>query len=125
VPEKKKVLIVDDEKAITDTFVMIFELQGYEAKPAYSAEEALSLLDQWKPALAIIDVMLPKMNGIDLAIAMESLCPAVRVLLISGQTATADLLAGYGEQGRKFAILAKPIPVHDLLEHTARLEALN
>jgi DNA-binding NtrC family response regulator len=122
---KTKVLVVDDEKLITDSLVLILANEGYEARPAYSAEEALELLRDWQPAIAIIDVLLPGMNGIDLAIAIESAWPSVRLLLISGQMISTTLLDAAAAQGRKFDVFAKPVPVEVLLEQTAKLTAQN
>jgi hypothetical protein len=47
---QKRVLIVDDERVITDTLVMIFSQEGYESKGVYSAEQALLAMDDWLPA---------------------------------------------------------------------------
>jgi DNA-binding response OmpR family regulator len=69
---QKRVLIVDDERLITDTLVTILSQSGYETKGVYSAEQSLSAMEDWQPELAIIDVLLPAMNGIDLAIRIES-----------------------------------------------------
>jgi DNA-binding response OmpR family regulator len=51
---KKRVLIVDDERVISDTLAIIFKNAGYDAKPVYSAERALEILNQgdWSPDLA-------------------------------------------------------------------------
>src|ERR1035437_9157359 len=64
----RKILIVDDERTIADTLALIFATNGYEARTAYSAEQALEMLDEWRPDLAVIDVVLPGMNGIEFAI---------------------------------------------------------
>ena len=74
--KQKRVLIVDDERVITDTLVMIFSQEGYESKGVYSAEQALLAMEDWHPALVIIDVLLPAMNGIDLAIRIKSQWPS-------------------------------------------------
>lgn len=52
-----KVLIVDDERAITDTLALIFAGNGYNVRKAYSAEQAVDLIAQWRPDLAILDRM--------------------------------------------------------------------
>ena len=66
-----KVLIVDDEHTIADTLDAIFSASGYETRTSYSAEQALEIVVEWQPDLAILDVVLPKMNGIDLAIFLK------------------------------------------------------
>ena len=70
-----KVLIVDDEKAICSTLGAIFMRRGYEVRSANSAEQAVEVIAEWQPDLAILDVGLPQMNGIDLAIALKASQP--------------------------------------------------
>lgn len=55
-----KVLVVDEERTIADTLAVIFSQGAYEARAAYSAEQALEIVAQWPPDLAILDVVLPK-----------------------------------------------------------------
>jgi CheY-like chemotaxis protein len=104
-----KVLIVDDERTIADTLSAIFSTSGYDTRPVYSAEQALEIVSQWPPDLAIIDVVLPKMNGIDLAILLTAESPKCQLLIFSGQSITTDLLADAAAKGRIFDILAKPV----------------
>ena len=82
--EPKRVLFVDDERLIADTLAIIFSSQGYETRAVYSAEQALELISDWLPNLAIIDVRLPGMNGIDLAIRLRAEYPDCIVSLFSG-----------------------------------------
>jgi DNA-binding response OmpR family regulator len=74
--KQKRVLIVDDERVIADTLAIIFSNKGYEARAVYSAEQAFELISDWLPGLAIIDVQLSRMNGIDLAIRLRAEYPA-------------------------------------------------
>jgi CheY-like chemotaxis protein len=90
--ESPRVLVVDDEKTTSDTLAVIFSKHGYPARVAYSAEEAIDVIAQWQPQLALLDVNLPKMNGVDLAIALKTSHPNCRVLLFSGYPDASDLL---------------------------------
>ncbi len=121
VGQRKRILIVDDERVITDTLVKIFSLRGYDTKGVYSAEQALTLLDTWPPDLVVMDVLLPAMNGIDLAIRIKAERPECHVSLFSGQSATADLVELAGKSGHRFDVLAKPVPPSELLEMAGRL----
>ena len=82
--EPKRVLFVDDERVIADTLGIIFSNHGYVTRAVYSAEQALELMSDWLPDLAIIDVLLPGMNGIDLAIRLKAEYPDCRLSLFSG-----------------------------------------
>jgi DNA-binding response OmpR family regulator len=116
-----KVLIVDDEHTIADTLDAIFSASGYETRTSYSAEQALEIVVEWQPDLAILDVVLPKMNGIDLAIFLKAQCPDCRLLLFSGQPLTADLLAEAATKGHTFDTLAKPVHPTEMLERALKL----
>ena len=105
----QRILIVDDEAAVADSLHLIFSGRGYEARAVYSAEQAIELLAEWQPDLAIIDVMLPQMNGIQLAGILKGNYPTCRILLISGHPGTSDLLGAANDQGSSFEILAKPL----------------
>jgi DNA-binding NtrC family response regulator len=118
---KPKVIIVDDETNIGNSLAAIFASRGYESKMAFSAEQAIEIIAGWEPALAIVDVGLPKMNGIDLAIALKNGHPSCRVLLFSGQPNTADLLAQAEADGHLFEIVAKPAHPTVMLDRAAHL----
>jgi CheY-like chemotaxis protein len=120
-PEAKRVLVVDDEHIIADTLAMIFSRSGYQARAVYSAEQATSVVADWHPDLAVIDVFLPGMNGVDLAILMKAEYPDCHILLFSGQTATSDLLEGARKAGHHFEVHAKPVPPVEILDIVSRL----
>ena len=119
--EPKRVLFVDDERVIADTLAIIFRNQGYVTRAVYSAEQALELMSDWLPDLAIIDVLLPGMNGIDLAIQLKAEYPDCRLSLFSGQALTGDLLELARQNGHSFDIFAKPIPPAQLLAQASHL----
>lgn len=105
----RKILIIDDEATIADTLALIFASSGYQSRTAYSAEQALQVLEEWRPDLAIIDVVLPGMNGIELAIFLRASYPDCQFLLFSGQPGTSGLLEDAKKKGHLFEILAKPL----------------
>ena len=109
---KSRVLVIDDEHSVATTLAIIFSNAGYESRSVESAEAALEFIktERWVPQLAIIDVHLPGLNGIGLAIALKAQYPGVRVSLFSGQPATADLLEEARQKGHFFDVLAKPVP---------------
>lgn len=118
----RRILIVDDEVAIADTLALIFRTQHcYEVRVAYSAERAIEIIAEWRPDLAIIDVMLPEMNGIDLAIVTKANYRSCHVLLFSGHANTAMLLEEAGRKGHQFEVLAKPVHPNLMLERASAL----
>ena len=115
----QRLLIVDDERNITNSLSAIFSTRGYDTRGAYSAEEARALIQDWSPDLAIIDVLLPAMNGIDFAILLKAAFPKCRLMLFSGQTSASNLLELAKEQGHHFEIEAKPVSPELLLDWAA------
>lgn len=112
---KPKVLVADDERVIADTLAMILNQSGFQARAVYSGEKALELAPTFQPDMLISDVIMADLNGIDAAIQIRALLPSIKILLFSGQAATADLLERAHSQGYDFEILAKPVHPQDLL----------
>ena len=113
---KPKVLVADDERVIADTLAMILNQSGFEARAVYSGERALELARTFAPDMMICDVIMDDLNGIDAAIQLRAMLPRIKILLFSGQAATADLLEKARAQGYEFEILAKPVHPQDLLK---------
>jgi CheY-like chemotaxis protein len=117
----RRILIVDDETAIADTLSLIFQLQRYDVRVAYTAESAIEMIAEWVPELAVLDVMLPAMNGIDLALVIKDNYPRCHVILFSGHANTGMLLEEAGRKGYQFEILAKPVQPELMLERASAL----
>ncbi|MFC5865394.1 response regulator [Acidicapsa dinghuensis] len=115
IAQKPRVLVADDERVIADTLAMILNNSGFQARVAYSGEKALELASEYRPDMLISDVIMGGLNGIDAAIRIREILPAIKILLFSGQAATADLLEKARAQGYEFEILAKPVHPQDLL----------
>jgi DNA-binding response OmpR family regulator len=120
---KTRVLIVDDERLIAITLKHVFSAKGYHPRIAETAEQALQVLDTWVPDLAILDVNLPQMDGVELAIRIRALCPECRTVLISGAPESEIVVQRYGPAGHGLELLAKPIHPEDLLARAAQLLA--
>ena len=116
-------LVVDDEHVIADTLVAILRGQGFLPFAAYDGETALELSREILPELLISDVMMPGMNGVELAIELTRELPDCRVLLFSGTAATVGVLKAAHESGHDFTVLPKPVHPTDLLAHISQLGA--
>jgi CheY-like chemotaxis protein len=110
------VFVVDDEPVIATTLATILRLNGgFRARSFTKPLEALEAVRAEAPDLLITDVMMPLLSGIELAIRVRALCPECKVLLFSGQAATAHLLDAAGADGHHFELLVKPVHPADLL----------
>lgn len=114
-PSKPRVLVADDEQVIANTLAIILSQNGFEARAVYSGEKVIEALESFQPDMLISDVIMTGMTGIEAAIAVRKKMPNCKVLLFSGQSATADLLEKARADGYEFEILAKPVHPSDLL----------
>lgn len=117
---KPKALVVDDERVIANTFALILNRNGFEARAAYSCREALQHASDFQPHILISDVLMTDFNGIDAAIQIRALIPEIQVFLFSGQSGAADLLDRPEASAHSFEMLEKPVHPRDLL---SRLQA--
>jgi CheY-like chemotaxis protein len=118
--EKPTVLVVDDEHMIADTTAEILNRFGFRAVRVYDGQTALQIAAKLKPEYLLADVLMPLMNGVELAIAISKVLPATKIVLFSGQVGISDILLRGEEQGYVFDLVAKPIHPEKLIEHLKR-----
>ena len=61
----KKILVVDDEKPIADILQFNLKKEGYEVECAYDGNQALEMVEEFKPDLILLDIMLPQRDGME------------------------------------------------------------
>lgn len=110
-----KIFVVDDEPTICSTLAAILRQSGYDATAYTNPIEALWAAERLQPHLVISDVAMPELNGIALAIRIQSKSPGCKVLLFSGHAATSDQLSEAKRRGYEFDLLAKPVHPDELL----------
>ncbi|HEY6248858.1 MAG TPA: response regulator [Candidatus Angelobacter sp.] len=114
---RRTVLIVDDEHLIADTLAEILNDSGnFLAVAVYDGASALEHARNTGVDILITDVIMPDMNGIALAEAIEAIGRKTRIVLLSGQAQTRDLMQQAEREGYKFELWAKPIHPDDVLE---------
>jgi CheY-like chemotaxis protein len=115
-----KILIVDDELPIVESLAEILESAGYQVTTATSAGEAISKAKQVSPEILLSDVLMPAMNGFELALRIKDALPNCRLLLFSGQASTAQLaqqaIQSFTRKGYRFELLPKPLHPDALLK---------
>jgi CheY-like chemotaxis protein len=111
-----KILVVDDERRIADTLSEILEMSGFHVSTAYDGWDALEAAARFHPDYLLSDVLMPRMNGVDLAIAMRKMYPDTKILLFSGQAGISEILLAGHRQGFEFELIAKPIHPLKLIE---------
>ena len=122
IKRKPTVLIVDDEHLIADTLAEILSDKGFEASAVYNPRHAIQVIRELCPDIVITDVVMPGMNGVELAKLIRNTCPGTRILLISGQAATPELVERAKHEGYAFEMLAKPVGPENLLQRLRRAD---
>jgi DNA-binding response OmpR family regulator len=110
------IIVVDDERRIADTLTEILEMAGFRVATAYDGWEALRVAARFRPDYVLSDVLMPRMNGVDLGIALRKMYPDARILLFSGQAGISEILLDGQKQGFEFELIAKPIHPLKLIE---------
>jgi DNA-binding NtrC family response regulator len=116
-----RILVVDDEPRIADSLAIIFQLAGYAASAVYSGEDALACMAALHPSLVIADVVMPGLDGIELAKTIRESYPNCWVLLFSGNADTQEILNKATHEGYAFEVMAKPVSPPDMLAKVAAL----
>jgi CheY-like chemotaxis protein len=112
-----RILVVDDEALIADTIVQILNRNGFIAEAAYGGKEAIEAARRITPELVLSDVLMPHIDGVEAAIAIQKFLPEARIVLFSGQAATVEILARARARGYHFELLAKPLHPTKLIKH--------
>ena len=110
-----KVIVIDDEPVIADTLVNILNGEGHQAIATSNGKAAIEWATRFIPEVIVSDVIMPELNGIETAKAILNKIPNCRIILFSGQGASADLLAKARAEGYAFEMLSKPIDPDVLL----------
>ncbi len=111
----KKILIVDDEKDITETISFMLKAKGYEVIEGYDGEEGLKLAKENMPDLIILDVMMPKINGYKIArlLKYDTKYKHIPIIMVTARGQDADKLIG--EETGADEYITKPFEFEEIL----------
>jgi pilus assembly protein CpaE len=112
---KERILLVDDDPNILQALGLTLKRFGYIVLPVQDAAEALAKLNSFKPDLIILDVMMPKMGGLELSQRLQNnpATASIPILMLSAKSREADKAAGF--QAGADDYLEKPVSVQALL----------
>jgi DNA-binding response OmpR family regulator len=82
---KKKILLVEDDVALSSVYKSRMELEGFEIKEVNNGEDALSAAQQFKPDLILLDAMMPKISGFDVLDILRNTpeTSAIRIIMLT------------------------------------------
>ena len=117
-----RILMVDDDLRFLEVYSEILRNSGYDTDTAESGEQALSLLGSKYYNIAIVDVLMPRMNGIEFIKKIKERCPEIIVLMLTGEGSIQGAVKSM-ELGA-FTYMLKPIEPEELLYHIKRAETV-
>ncbi|HYH73927.1 MAG TPA: response regulator transcription factor [Nocardioides sp.] len=116
---KPRVLVVDDDRAVRDSLRRSLEFNGYDVVLAADGAEGLVAVGSQHPDVVVIDVMMPRLDGIETTRALRAAGNDVPILVLTARDAVGDRVAGLDAGADDY--LTKPFALEELL---ARLRAL-
>ena len=108
-----RVLLVDDEEELVTTLAERLSLRGVDARWATSAKDASRLAEAESFDLAVLDVKMPQMGGIDLKKQLEQMHPGMKFIFLTGHGSEQDFRTGSAEAA---CYLVKPVNIEVLLQ---------
>lgn len=112
----RSILVVDDDESIRDMVASVLRSAGYSVRAAADGESALAALEAEPPALILLDMRMPRVDGREFARRVRERGAAPPIVVMS---AVRDARAAAAEIGAQ-AYMAKPFEIDELLSHVAR-----
>jgi len=113
------VLVADDDEDILSLVAYVLEAAGYGVVAAHDGEEALQLALDRRPAVAVLDVMMPQLDGLEVTRRLRATegLEELPIILLTARVADSDVQDGFGAGAT--AYLRKPFSPHDLRQQVA------
>ena len=108
-----KILLVDDEKKFVLMLAKRLSLRGFDADYAYTGEEALDMIRKKDYEVAVLDVKMPGIGGIELRRKISEISPKMKFIFLTGHGSKQDFEVGSLEAAH---YLSKPLKIENLLE---------
>ncbi|MDB4876836.1 MAG: hybrid sensor histidine kinase/response regulator [Gemmatimonadetes bacterium] len=116
--DRLPILIVDDDAQMLRTIGDILRARGYDPIPARSGQEAIEAAEARPPAMALVDLKLPDMDGIDVVSRVRGVAPLVEIIIFTGNASVESAVRALREQSYDY--LLKPVAPEELLTCIAR-----
>jgi len=111
--EKVRVLVVDDEPNIVDVISMALRFEGFEVESAGSGADAIAAVAAHRPQLLVLDVMLPDIDGFEVARRLAAARAEVPIVFLTARDSTEDIVHGLTLGGDDY--VTKPFSLEELV----------
>lgn len=115
-----RILLAEDEEALSKAYAQVLIMQGYEVEPVYDGEAALEAANSGTYDLMIFDVMMPKMSGLEVLRALREAGNTTYVIMLTAMSELDDKIEGLESGADEYLI--KPIPLKELAARVRSLE---
>ena len=108
-----RILVVDDDESITRTMKAILEDEGYKVDIAASGREAIKKTEETAYNVALLDIRLPDMEGVELLKLMKDAVPRTRKIMVTGYPSMQNAITALNKNANAYMI--KPVDIEKLL----------
>ena len=114
--EKQRILVVEDEISINDILTFALRKEGYEVRSVYKGQDAIEMVESFKPDLVLLDIMLPDKDGFQVC---KEICDKVFVIILTARNDIIDKILGIEIGADDY--LTKPFEIREV---TARIKSI-
>ena len=120
---KIPILLVDDDNTLLEVYEKIFRLKGFQVLVCDSSEEALAILRKQRISVVISDIIMPRMDGMELLNAIKRIQPAVEVIMLTAEGS----ISGAVEAVKRgaFSYFVKPADIEELISSVKKAQELS
>ena len=116
--DRRRILVVEDELDLLELYHGVLETEGYRVMTAINGEEGLSVFRLFQPDLVFTDVIMPKINGMEMVQAIRREKPDTKIVYITGFLGVEGLRNKISDELKRFGyrLLSKPFKISHMLD---------
>ncbi len=114
--KSSKILIIEDERDLSDVYSLILSRAGYETAVAANGLEGLNLVENWQPKLILLDIFMPVMDGKTFLKAYNSLDKKSAEVIVCSNTADQKLMTEMKKLGARKVVTKADLSPSDLVQ---------
>ncbi len=118
-----KILLVDDEEQLVSTLAERLSLRGFEASWATTCLDALAMVEIDRFSIAVLDVKMPLMSGLELKDKLQARCPDMKFIFLTGHGSRSNFKSAALDIGKKYYLI-KPLNIDVLVQKIQELTAI-
>ncbi len=118
-----RVMLIDDDRKLLEVYEKIFKLHGFDVVSCENGKTALEVMDREKISVAVSDIIMPKMNGMDLLKQIKIKSPDTEVIMLTAEGSISGAVEAVKEGA--FSYLVKPVDIEELISNMKKAAELS